>query len=206
MRFDEPLTYILNNETKVVILRLLCRYPTSISGRQLAKIVNVNPTTVNKALNGLIAEQIILVRKAGNACLYELNTTNWVVAKLLIPLFKQEGELLNEFVEKVSYAIKQSFIRKELITVALFGSVYEREEKPTSDVDLFIVVKEAKYKKMAEDLFFDIGSNLILSIGMTIEPYVKTVAEFRRDRELNVVKSILKSHRVIWGQKLEKVI
>ena len=98
MRFHSPLTHILDNQTKVVILRLLCKHPTSITGRQLAKVVEINPTTVNKALNGLIAEQIILVRTAGKSCIYELNKAHWVVTKLLIPLFKEEDELLNDFI------------------------------------------------------------------------------------------------------------
>src|ERR1700678_2798380 len=111
MRFYSPLTHILDNQTKVVILRLLCKYPTSITGRQLAKVVKINPTTVNKALNGLIAEQIILVRIAGKSCIYELNKTHWVVTKLLIPLFKQEDLLLDDFINNVVLGIKKSELK-----------------------------------------------------------------------------------------------
>ena len=88
----------------------------------------------------------------------------------------------------------------------MFGSVHERKEKPVSDIDLFVVVKEAKYKKPIEDFILTIDSNLISLIGMGIEPYIKTIAELKKDRELNVIKSILKSHRVIWGQSLEKIL
>ncbi len=206
MRFYGSLTHILDNQTKVIVLRLLCKYPTSISGRQLAKIVKVNPTTVNKALNGLINEQVILVRKVGKSHIYELNKTNWIVVKLLIPLFKQEDVLLDDFIKHVSQKIKQSSISKNIVSVALFGSIHERNEKPTSDIDLFIVVKEGKYKKRVEDLIFEIDSKLISLIGMGIEPYIKTIAELKKDRELNVIKSVLKSHRVIWGQSPEKIL
>jgi predicted nucleotidyltransferase len=206
MRFHSPLTHILDNRTKVIVLRLLCKYPTSITGRQLAKIVKVNHTTVNEALNGLINEQVILVRKVGKSHIYELNKTNWIVTKLLIPIFKQEDVLLDDFIKHVSQAIKRSPISKRIVSLGLFGSVYECREKPTSDIDLFIVVAEAKYKKIVEDLIFEIDSNLISLIGMGIEPYIKTIAELKKDRELNVIKSILKSHRIIWGKSLEKVL
>src|ERR1700691_4922973 len=108
MRFHSPLTHVLDNQTKVIVLRLLCKYPTAITGRQLAKIVKVNHTTVNEALNGLINEQVILVRKVGKSHIYELNKTNWIVAKLLIPIFKQEDVLLDDFIKHVSQEIKRS--------------------------------------------------------------------------------------------------
>ncbi len=206
MRFQSPLSHILDNQAKVVCLRLLCKYPTLISGRQLAKIVGVNPTTVNKALNGLLAEQIILVRKAGKSYLYELNKTHWLVAKLLIPLFKQEGALLSEFILFVVQEIKQSPINKEIVSVALFGSVHERSETPVSDIDLFIVIKEAKYKRKVEDLIFSIEAKAMPLIAMGMEPYIKTIAEFKKDQKLNVIKSIIRSHRVVWGRALERIL
>ncbi|MCB9757942.1 MAG: nucleotidyltransferase domain-containing protein [Candidatus Omnitrophica bacterium] len=206
MRFKTPLSHILDNETKVICLRLLCNYPTAISGRQLAKIVEINPTTVNKALNSLLAEQIILVRKVGKAHIYELNKTHWLVTKLLIPLFKQEGALLSELLSFVVREIKQSQINKEIVSIVLFGSVHEHNEAPASDVDLFIVVKEAKYKKRVEDIIFSIDAKLMPMIGMGIEPYIKTIAEFKKDQQLSVTKSILRSHQVVWGQSLEKLL
>ena len=114
--------------------------------------------------------------------------------------------MLDDLINYVSQKMKRSPIRKEIVSVALFGSVYERTERPTSDIDLFIVVKEARYKKQVEDLMFEIDSKLIALIGMGIEPYIKTIGEFKKDQELNVIRSILKSHRVIWGQNLEKIL
>ena len=206
MRFHNPLTHIIDNQAKVICLRLLCKYPAAISGRQLSKIVSINPTTVNKALNSLIENQIILVRKAGKSHLYELNKTNWLVINILVPMFNRESMLLNDVMKYISQRIKQSPIRKGIMSVVLYGSVHERNEEPTSDIDLFIVVKDAKYKKKAEDLIFGIDSDLMPRIGMGIEPYIKTKEGFKKDRELNVIKSILKSNRLIWGQNLEEVL
>src|SRR3989338_6256012 len=129
MRFHNPLTHILDNQTKVICLRLLCKYPTAISGRQLSKIVKINPTTVNKALNSLIDNQIILVRKAGKSHLYELNKTHWLVINILIPMFNRESVLLNDVMKYISQRIKQSPIRKGIMSVVLYGSVHERNEE-----------------------------------------------------------------------------
>ena len=206
MRFHDPLTHILDNKTKVVCLRLLCKYPTQISGRQLSKIIKINPTTVNEAVNSLVANQIVMVRKAGKAHLYELNKNHWVVAKILRPMFKLEDGLLNDFIDHIVRKIKSSQIKKEIVSIALYGSVQEKNEKPASDIDLFVVLTEAKYKKKVEDLIFEINSDVLTQVGMGIEPNIKSVGEFKKNKKLNVFKSILKSHRIILGQKLEKLL
>ena len=206
MRFHNPLTHILDNQAKTICLRLLCKYPTAISGRQLSKIAEINPTTVNKALNSLIENQVILVRKAGKSHLYELNKTHWLVANILRPMFNREDTLLDDLIKYISERIKKSSIRSEILSVILFGSVHERNEKPTSDIDLFIVVKKAKYKKKAEDLIFDIDAGLMPLVGTGIEPYIKTKEEFKKERRSNVIQSILKSSRLIWGQNLERLL
>jgi predicted nucleotidyltransferase len=206
MRLNNPLDHILDSRTKIVCLRFLCNYPTYITGRQLAQIIKINRTTVSEALNALVYEQIILVRGAGTANIYELNKSNWIVTKLLIPLFKEEGGLLELFLKCISHGVRESPLRVQIISVSLFGSVHERREKPVSDIDLFVVVKEAKNQKSVEDLFFKMSTDLRSSINMGIEPYVKTIAEFKKDRELNVIKAILKSHQIIYGEKLEKIL
>ena len=182
MRFNNPLTNILDNKTKLICLRVMCRYPTQISGRQLAKIININPTTVNKAMKGLAKEDIVSFKAVGKSYLYELNKTPWVVSKILIPMFKLEGQLLNIFINQVSKTIKESPLKDSILSVALFGSVHEQKEGPGSDIDLFIVIKDAKDKKKVENFFFD------TNFSMGVEPYIKTIAEFQKDRELNVIK------------------
>ena len=200
MRFHNPLTHILDNKTKVLCLRILCKHPTQISGRQLAKIVNINPTTVNKAMKSLAQEDVVFFRAVGKSYLYEINNKSWVVSKVLIPAFKLEGCLLDTFIKEISKSIKASPIKNCIISVALFGSVHEHAEGPGSDIDLFFVVKKAKDKKKVADLFMN------TPLGGAIEPYIKTVAEFRKNRNLNVITSILNSHRIIWGERLGRIL
>ncbi|MDE2009984.1 MAG: winged helix-turn-helix transcriptional regulator [Candidatus Omnitrophica bacterium] len=204
MRLHDPLSQILDSRTKVAILRFLCHYRTFVTGRQLAQFIKINRTTVNEALNVLVDEQLILVRGAGKANIYELNRNRWIVTRLLEPLFKEEKKLFDSFLGHVSQEIEHSPLSEQIVSVALFGSVHEQREKPGSDIDIFAVVKEARYKNPVENLFFSMN-NLQSWVGMGMEPYVKSIAELKRDRELAVIKSIFKSHRIIWGEKLEKI-
>ncbi len=205
MRFNKPLTHILDSKPKIISLRLLCNHPTEINGRQLAKIVGLSPTTVHKAMKELSEEQIIFLKHYGNSYRYELNKNNCVVREILKPMFNKEKMLLKNFINKIVSQINKSDVSHRILSVALFGSVSEGIEKPGSDLDLCVVVRESKDKKMAERLLFDINSETMPKIGMRIEPYIKTINEFKRGKELAVIKSILEFHQIIYGHHLERI-
>lgn len=203
MKFHAPLTSILDNKTKITCLRFLYKYPANLTGRELARMVKMAPATVHRAMQELSSEQILILRNIGNSYIYEINKNSLIVTKILIPMFQEEDRLLADFLEFLVKKIKSSPLKDKIISVALFGSVHEQTEKPASDIDLFILVKETKDKKRIEDLIFDLDSKTRPQINMSIEPYVKTIHEFQRDKELGVIKSILRSHRVMWGERLE---
>ena len=205
MRFNKPLNHILDSQPKVICLRLLCNHPTEINGRQLSKIVGLSPTTVHKAMKELANEQIINLKNYGNSHVYELNRHHKVVREILASLFNKERALLKDFIKDITNRIKKSNVRNAIVSIALFGSVHEGSEGPKSDIDLCIIVKELKDKKSVEDLIFAINSQTLPETGMRIEPYIKTIKEFKRDKNLGVIKSIQKSNQIIWGENLEKI-
>lgn len=205
MRFNNPLNHILDSKAKIICLRLLCNSPTDINGRQLSKIVKLSPTTVHKAMKELAYEQVVLLNNYGNSHVYELNKRNKIVAEILKPLFDQERKLFENFIEIILKRVKASQFRKKIISIVLFGSVHARTENPRSDIDVCVVVKEQKDLKGVEELLFDINFETMPSIGMGLQPYLKTLNEFKKDKNLKVVKSILKSNKLIWGERLEKM-
>jgi predicted nucleotidyltransferase len=154
----------------------------------------------------LANEQVVILKNYGNSHVYELNKSNRIVLEILKPMFKKESVLLDNFINDLVLGIKKSELKNNIFSVVLFGSVQEGKEKPGSDIDLCVVVNESKDKKAVEDLIFSIDSTLMSQLGMGIEPYIKSISEFKKDKELGVIKSILKSNRVIWGQNLEKIL
>ncbi len=206
MRFQAPVTAILNNKTKVTCLRFLYKYPANMTGRELAKMVRGSPSTIHRAMKELADEQIVTFKNIGNAHIYEINRGNLIVKEILIPIFEKEENLLRDFLEELAGHIQSSPLKSRIVSVALFGSVHEKKEKPDSDIDLFVLVKEPQDRKKVEDLIFEIDSKTRLQVNMGIEPYVKSIGEFKTDKDLEVIKSILKSHRVIFGKKLEDLL
>ena len=203
MRVNNPLTYILNSEAKMICLKFLCQYPAEINGTQLAKIVGLSPATVHKAMKGLFDEQIVTLKGVGNAHLYELNKGNLIVKEIIAPLFAKEGRLINNLIDEIKKIINKSSIKNQILSAALFGSVHEKKERATSDVDLFVLIKNKKTKNKILQIFTEQKNKKIGEMGLTIEPYVKTLEELKKNRELEVIKSILKSNTLIFGKSPE---
>jgi len=208
MKITKPLDNILNTEVKVRILRFFCRTSAEWNGRQIAKEIGVTPKAAHQALHTLHREKVLLLRNMGKTHVYSLNEGNFLVSKLLKPLFLKEDSVLDHIIKAIKRKISSSEARKAIISIAIFGSVGKQEEHPSSDIDLAVIVKDAKAKASAERLFEEIGSRIAAEFGNGISPYINTRTEFisQYKKGLPVVKNILKSHNLIYGERLEKLL
>ena len=205
MRLNQPINRILDSETKVKVLRYLCTAGGETSGRQIAQLLRAPTTTVQVALRGLHDEGVLDRRSFGKAYAFSLNTKNWVVAKVLKPMFKTEGNYPSELWTEISKKVERSKIKKAVLSVVLFGSVLTKQERPTSDIDLLILIDDGKAKQAVEDLFIEMNATIIQEAGLSLEPHIYSVAEFRDKvaEGLPFIKAALHSDKIILGKRLE---
>ena len=208
MKLTNPLDKILDNEAKVRILRFLVKTNAEWNGRQIAKEIGASPATTHKALQSLNREGVLLLRNVGKTHVYTLNQGNFTVTDMLKPLFSRENKILEYILNTIRRKISVSGIRRDIISIALFGSLSSYRDHPASDIDLIVIVKNAKIKPLAELIFEDIGKKISKKFGNNLSPYINSELEFKSKyrKGLSVIKSILKSHRIIIGKALEKII
>lgn len=207
MRLTNPLDKILNSETKIRILRTFCRSGGELSGRQTAKLVGATPKTAHEALQGLMKEGVLSMKVVGKTHLFHLNE-NRMISSVLKSVFADEERLKGWLLKTITESVQRSSVKSVILGIALFGSIYEKTEGPSSDVDLLIVVKTAEGKKKAEGLFFQIDEQISSRWGNPIAPYVNTLSEFRNKarKKGNIISNILKSYQLIYGDRLEKLL
>ncbi|MBU4193647.1 MAG: nucleotidyltransferase domain-containing protein [Actinobacteria bacterium] len=147
MRYHEPLNEILGNKVQVKLLRVLVRTKSSFTGRELARLIGHSQNQTRLALEELERNGLVVWQSAGRSHLYSADKDNIIITDLLEAGFRLEDNLLNQlaagFFEEVG---------KDLVSVVLFGSVAKGEEKPDSDVDLVVVVRDKVDLKSIEDL------------------------------------------------------
>ena len=207
MRIHQPLNKILNNETKVKVLRFLYSNDIEWSGRRIAREIQISPATCHKALQELYSEGIVLLHNVGKTYLYQFNHENYVAKELLHPLFKKEERLL----KVISRLLRDEFsekVKERIVSIALFGSVEKREDRSDSDIDLLVLVARAKDKERIEKAFDNFNEKIMKSFGKIASPYIESVSGFRRKyrQGLPVVEEIVQSHKLISGKSLREVI
>ena len=208
MKIANPLDKILDNEAKVRILRFLIKTNAQWNGRQIAREIGVTPATAHKALHGLHKEGVLILRNVGKTHVYSLNEDSYVVSDLLRPLFDREEKTLSSIISMIRRRIKASDVKKHISSVLLFGSVDLHKDRPTSDIDLAVVIKDKKSRKGAEALFEKIDEKVSSEFGNTVSPYINTEAEFKNkhNKGLGVIKNILKSHRLLYGKDIRALL
>lgn len=208
MKFTKPLDAILNTEAKTKILRFLCRTGAQWNGSQIAKEIKITPAATHAALRALQKEGVLTLRNMGKTHVYSLKEDSFLVLRLLKPLFTKEDNILDTIIGLIKRKISGFKARKDIASVALFGSVNIRQDRPTSDIDLLVIVENAKAKPAIERLFWELDERISKEFGNTLSPYVNTRTEFKAKHKkgLVVVKNILKSHNLIYGERLESLL
>jgi len=208
MKISRPLDRILDNEAKVKILRFLIKTNAQWNGRQIAKEIGITPATAHKVLHSLFEEGVLMLKNVGKTHIYSLKEDSYIVSSLLKPLFANEEMVLNSIVETIRRKIASSDIKKYISSVVIFGSVNLRLERPTSDIDLAVIIKDKNKRQEVFALFEDIDKKISLEFGNTISPYINTESEFRIKYKngLGIAKNIVKSNKLIFGKRIESIL
>ncbi|MFH1902967.1 MAG: HTH domain-containing protein [Candidatus Omnitrophota bacterium] len=208
MKISDSLNKILDNEAKIKILRFLIKTTGQWNGRQIAKEIGVTPATTHKALQGLYKEGVLILRNVGKTHLYNLKEDTYLVSDLLRPLFAKEDKALNSILETIRKKIGASSIRRDIVSVSLFGSVSLHKEQPTSDIDLSVIIRHGKSRQKVENLFEEIDKEVSLKFGNIVSPYINTEAEFRAKykKKLAVIRNILLNNKRIYGKEVKEIL
>ncbi|MEK7308974.1 MAG: helix-turn-helix domain-containing protein [Nitrospirota bacterium] len=208
MKITNPLDKILDNESKIKVLRFLFKTNAEWNGRQIAKEIGVSPATTHKALRGLNREGILSLRNMGKTYVYTLNQDNFTVANMLKPLFVSEDKLMNHILGIIRKEIAASTIKNSISSVALFGSVSARKDNAASDIDLIVIVRDIKTKVAAGFLFEEIDKRISKELGNTVSAYINTETELRvkYKKGVSIIRNIIRENHLIYGEPVERLL
>ena len=208
MRLNNPLDSVFDNGIKIRILRIFCQTNIELNGRQIAREVKVTPKTSHRILLELVNEGVLFMKNVGRTYLFELNKENLLVKGVLKVVFSLEKKAANKIFEVLLEEVKRSDLKDEIVSLALFGSIHEKNDRPGSDVDILVVIKDSGSQGKIERFFETIERKTLPLIGNTISVYLNTIACFRTKakNKLPIIVNILKSHRLIYGQPLKDIL
>jgi len=195
MRYHATLDDILGSRLKVRILRLFCRTVTSYTGREVASLTAYSHTQALTVLEELVRNGLLRRIRVGAAYSYSLNEEHILVKKLLLPAFDLEYELLAE----VATAFKEG-MGDDLVSLKVFGSVARGEERPDSDLDLILEIRDEADPVEAEEKAIEIASEAMIAFGNFISPVVIPSKQLEAKRRAKTKRGMWKE--VFGGQPM----
>ena len=207
MRFQQPLDAILNSEHKVRILRFFCRKGGEWIGRRIAAELSMNPVTAHKALRELHQATVLDFRRVGSHFIYSLRDGHYLVREVLRPLFEREANARARLPEVLTDRLNTK-LRYRIVSVAIYGSMARGQERPTSDIDLIVLVNSSRAKEQVRDALTRLGNTAMQTFGNPLALYVNTVREARQKarRGLPLFNNIRNDHQLVWGKPLQEVL
>jgi len=170
----------------------------SFTINEIAKTLNEAYSFVNRIVNRLIKDKLILAKTVGKALVCSINLGNDKTIALLHlnevdrkeKFYKKNKQIklsLEDFLEKLKLKFKRN-----LIFVAIFGSYAKEIATKESDIDILIIVK-----KKAE--ITSIIRESYAKYGKEIAPVLMTPTEFKKQKEKPIIKEIIKYHYILYG-------
>jgi len=189
MRYHAPLDDILGNRVQVKLLRVLVRTKGSFTGRELARLIGHSQNQTSLALQELERNGLVVWQGAGRSHLYSVDEDNILVTDFLEAGFRLEDELQNRMAR-----VFLDEIGRDLVSIILFGSIAKGEEKPNSDVDLVVVVRDKADLKIVEERVAEASASVTRRFGNQAMPIVVKKSDYERK---------MKSRKGFWREVAE---
>lgn len=186
MKWNHTLEEVAGNKLKIRIIRTLYESGRPLTGLKLARAVGYSHTQTYKALDEL--ETLGVVRKdhAGASDLYSINPRSYLVNEMLVPALLAEKRML-----KALASMFYERMGRDLVSITLYGSVARREDKPGSDIDLILVVRDSADLESLEDTAAEVALDAALEFGGPVSAFVVSEADYRRR---------LKEGKAMWAE------
>lgn len=196
-----PLDHIFSASSHILILRVLQDSREGMSGRSIAREAHINHQSCAVSIKNLESFGILQRRGSGKTQLIRLNFDNILVKNALIPLLRQERELLMKVKEEIVKTFKD-----DALTITLFGSTARKQDVLGSDIDFLLVIKGTR-KNQIQDKAITHGSAFIRRYGVRLSPIIMTVSEIKEriKKADTLVKNILTDGIDLLSKKLREI-
>ena len=199
MKFHLSLLDVLNSKTKVKIIKFLLTHEASMSEREIASILKVSHMSVNRTIRELADINFVDYVVIGKAHLWKINCKSYAFRALskLIKGILTIKEPLEELAATILKNLPKSFVKR----IILFGSIAKGLEKVSSDIDVFILVKDKHARKRLEPKTAKLSKICLDRYGNRLAPYILTEQQFKRKKNLKVISEIHKGIQIFPRRK-----
>lgn len=189
MQFRDLAENLIGSKVKIKLIRHLLSEETVTSEREIAKLIGVSHSAINKALKELHEQNLITPTRVGNVLIWYLNKQSYAYEKLknLFPLLKEKPlDKLKDMLTNLSDT--HPYVKR----LVIYGSVANGAELPNSDIDLFILVEDKKHVNDIESYVTFLNGNWMPIFGNKLSPNIFTYKEFSDPKNKKFLENVSK--------------
>lgn len=192
--FDE----ILDPSIRLRVVGLLASFPEKeFTGREIARLLGVSHSNVQRALRVLVDDGLASKKRIGRADVFWANKGHFMF-KAVRELF----EVKRELPERIAKDLHSAF-RESGMSVTVFGSYARGEADRRSDVDVLVIAKD---RTALEDEIGGIEADFVRRYGVFLSVKVLSPSDLRRRPVPPYVRAAAKEGLLIWGVPIRRVI
>jgi predicted nucleotidyltransferase len=171
-----PLDGVLGSLTKVRLLRAIVPITRPVALREAARLAGVSVSAAQAALQDLADLQIVERREATAQHLYRFNREHALAAPLE-QLFGAEYHRRQAIIDSLGKRLRSKQVRG-VRSAAIFGSGARGDDRPDSDLDVLIIVRDGKSADAALQELLDFAPRFEREHGLRLSPIVMKLDEF----------------------------
>ena len=192
MKFHNLLEEVFGTSERIRVLRVLTRYRKEFTSRELSSYCGVSVRGVIDILSSFERHGFVKSRRVGKSILWKMDENHYLTKSLILSTFRVDDNLVNQLKQNISAVVRKFPVQRAVI----YGSLARGEERPDSDIDLLLVVREKG--KWVEKLHAELGEKILKLFGNTLSVLVYTQNEYKKMPQ-NMKKEIENSIAVIGG-------
>jgi predicted nucleotidyltransferase len=194
MRLNSDITGLLSSKAKIAVLKYFFNPGFSATGRELARLCGISHTQVIKILKEFESMNLATYTRAGASVVWRANTGSFAYLKLSGIMEKKENYVP---LEHLKNTLKNELKKPGIERAVIFGSVAANKDTISSDIDLFVLVKDMKTAKATGENLADISLQCMELYGNPLSPHIVTVSEYQQKKGLALFKNIEGGIKVI---------
>ena len=188
MQFHLLASDLLKSETKLKIVKFLLNHEAAMSEREIASILNISHMSVNRTMQELAELNLVHYMVVGKAHLWKVNRNSY--AYRMFDKTIKNIEVWTDPLSELKQILLGTLPLKSIERVVIFGSISKRVEKPDSDIDVFILAKDAQGQKKIEDVIDQLANECLEAFGNRLSPYILTAQQLKQKKSLEIISEV----------------
>lgn len=195
MQFRDFAEQLIGSKVKIKLLRHIISEEAITSEREIAKLINISPAAVNKALKEFHNINLITPMRVGNVIIWQLNKDSYAYSYLqtLFHKLKDREQPIQDLKKHIRELSNFKYIKKAII----FGSIAEGRELPNSDIDLFILVENEEDRKNISLWIDNLTNKCFRLYGNKLNAHIFTTKDLENPKNKRFLENVKKGIIVI---------